>query len=68
MGVVNTWLSPSEYKKTRQLEFCTEQWAPAGFKLHMPSHQHCDSKCIRDTSNGNPTGILIELCIEIPIF
>lgn len=34
----------------------------------MPSHQHRDSECITDTSNGNPTGIVIELCIEIPGF
>lgn len=34
----------------------------------MPSHQQRDSECIRDTRNGNPTGIVIELCIEIPVF
>lgn len=67
MGGVNTWLSPPEYKN-QKLKFCREQWAPAGFKPHMPSHQHPDSECIRDTSNGNPTGIVTELCIEMPVF
>ena len=30
--------------------------------------QHCDSEHIMETSDGNPTGIVIELCIAIAVF
>lgn len=57
--------------KTRQLakEFWREQQLQPTHAFPVPGDsQHHDSECIRETSNGNHIGTVIELCIEIPVF
>lgn len=41
---------------------------PRGSCRQPKDTQCCDCECIRETSDGNHTAIVIELGIEIPVF